>query len=398
MPLQSGGMELFVKKILLCVTGSIAAYKSAEIASKLVQKGYEVFVVMTSNGAKFISPMVFETLTRNKVFVDMFSDEEHTHLTHISHSTECDLVLVAPATYNIIGKAANGIADDLVSSVLAAADPKKVIFAPAMNSNMYNNPALINNINILTDRGCKFIEPDEGMLACGVLGKGRLKNIPFILEAVDGFFTEKKLLNKNVLITAGATREYIDPIRFISNSSSGLMGVSIAKACRNMGAKVTLVLANSNTQIEGVNLIKVSTVNEMYTAVLGEFDKSDIVFAVAAVSDYSPKEYSKEKIKKNDEEINIEFCKNTDILFELGKLKKKQFLVGFAAESENLTENAKRKLKNKNLDAIVANDLSTFSSKTAKVSIITENNVIQLETKPKDILAYDIINNLFNTY
>ncbi len=384
-----------MKKVLLCVTGSIAAYKSAEIASKLVKKGYEVFVVMTSNGAKFISPMVFETLTKNKVFVDMFSDEQHTHLTHISHSTECDLVLVVPATYNIIGKAANGIADDLVSSVLAAANPNKVIYAPAMNSNMYNNPAIINNINVLSNRGSKFIKTDEGMLACGVKGKGRLKNIPYILETIDNFFTEKKLLGKNVLITAGATREYIDPIRFISNSSSGLMGISIAKACKAMGANVTLVLANLNRVIEGINVINVSTVNEMSNAVLNEYDNTNIVFSVAAVSDYKPSEFSKEKIKKKDDKLIIEFSKTTDILFELGKLKKQQILIGFATESSNLIENAKQKLKNKNLDVIIANDLSTFSSNEAKVTIITKNNITELEKKPKDILAYDILNNIF---
>jgi phosphopantothenoylcysteine decarboxylase/phosphopantothenate--cysteine ligase len=245
-----------MKKILLCITGSIAAYKSADIASGLVSRGYDVYVVMTNNATKFISPIVFETLTRNKVYVDLFKDEDHTHVTHISYATECDLVLVAPATYNIIGKAACGIADDLLSSILAAATGNKVIYAPAMNVNMYNNPALVNNINILSECGSIFIEPEEGMLACGVSAKGRLRNVPSILEAVDGFFCEKLLKGKKVIITAGATREYIDPIRFISNSSSGLMGVSLAKACRDMGAFVTLILANSVLEAEGMNIIR----------------------------------------------------------------------------------------------------------------------------------------------
>lgn len=379
------------KKILLCITGSIAAYKSADIASKLISNGYDVYVVMTHNATKFISPMVFETLTKKKVYVDLFKDEDHTHVTHISYATECDLVLVVPATYNIIGKAACGIADDLLSSILAATTCNKVIYAPAMNVNMYNNPALVNNIKILSERGSFFIEPEEGMLACGVSARGRLRNISSILETVDSFFCVKLLKGKKITITAGATREYIDPIRFISNSSSGLMGLSLAKACRNMGALVTLILANSELEAEGINIIKVSTVKEMYEAVLSEYENSDMVFAAAAVSDYKPSAYSESKIKKNTDKLNIELVKNTDILFELGKLKKNQILVGFAAESNNIVENARIKLAKKNLDAIIANDLSNFSSKEGKVSVVTADKIIELERQPKEMLAYEIV-------
>lgn len=379
------------KKILLCITGSIAAYKSADIASKLISNGYDVYVVMTHNATKFISPMVFETLTKNKVYVDLFKDEEHTHVTHISYATECDLVLVAPATYNIIGKAACGIADDLLSSILAAAVCNKVIYAPAMNVNMYNNPALVKNIKVLSERGSTFIEPEEGMLACGVSAKGRLKNVSSIIEAVDAFFCEKLLNGKRITITAGATREYIDPIRFISNSSSGLMGLSLAKACRNMGASVTLILANSQLLADGIQIINVSKVKEMYEAVLGIYEKSDMVFAAAAVSDYKPAVYSETKIKKSSDTLYLEFERNTDILYELGKLKKNQILIGFAAESNNIVENARDKLIKKNLDIIIANDLSNFSSKEGKVTLVSADKAIELEKQPKELLAYEIV-------
>ncbi len=380
-----------MKKILLCITGSIAAYKSADIAIKLKEYGYDVHVIMTKSSTKFISPMVFETLTKNKVFVDLFMDEDYIHVTHISSATESDLILVAPATYNIIGKAACGIADDLLSSILAAANPEKIIYAPAMNNNMYNNIALINNMNILSSRGSSFIEPEEGLLACGVTAKGCLKNISSIIETVNSYFTEKTLKGKKILITAGATREYIDPIRFISNSSSGLMGVSLAKAIRDMGALVTLVLANAEYYIEGINIIKVKTVKDMYEAVLNEYKNADMVFAAAAVSDYKPAIYSESKIKKSSENLNIEFEKNTDILFELGKLKSKQILIGFAAESHDLLDNAKLKLRKKNLDMIIANDISNFSSNDGAVTLVFKNKIIELERQPKEILAYEIV-------
>jgi phosphopantothenoylcysteine decarboxylase/phosphopantothenate--cysteine ligase len=258
------------RKILLGVTGSIAAYKSAEIASGLTQAGYNVQVVMTASAVKFITPLTLETITKNKVYVDMFIDEDHTQVTHITLATESDLILIAPATYNMIAKTATGIADNLLSAILAAANWDRVIFAPAMNANMYHNPINLQNIEKLQQHGCNFIEPDEGMLACGTTGKGRLKNVPAILEAVEGYFCEKILTNRKVLISAGATREYIDPIRFISNTSTGLMGVSLAKACRNMGADVTLVLANSPLEVNGVKIIRVDTVAQMREEVIRE--------------------------------------------------------------------------------------------------------------------------------
>lgn len=384
-----------MKKILLCITGSIAAYKSADLASRLTSKGYDVHVIMTRNSTKFITPMVFETLTKNRVYVELFQDDEYTHLTHISSAQEADLILVAPATYNIIGKMAQGIADDLLSSILAAASPNKVILAPAMNVNMYNNQVLTENIKTLQKHGVSFIEPDEGMLACGDVGKGRMRNLPSILEYVDAFFCDKLLHNKNILITAGATREYLDPIRFISNSSSGLMGLSLAKACRNMGAKVTLILANSHLNTETINteinIINVSSVQEMYEAATANYENADLVFAAAAVSDYKPKNYSQQKIKKAEDTLVVEMERNTDILFELGKNKTHQKLIGFAAESENLLENALKKLERKNLDMIIANGLSNFGSKSGGVTIISKDNITTLPEQDKETLAYEIV-------
>lgn len=384
-----------MKKILLCITGSIAAYKSADLASKLVGKGYDVHVIMTRNSTKFITPMVFETLTKNRVYIELFQDDEYTHLTHISSAQEADLILIAPATYNIIGKMASGIADDLLSSILAAASPNKVIMAPAMNVNMYNNQILTENIKTLQKLGVSFIEPDEGMLACGDVGKGRMRNLPSILEYVDSFFCEKLLAGKNVLITAGATREYLDPIRFISNSSSGLMGISIAKACRNMGGNVTLILANSHLSTETIkkeiNIINVSSVQEMYEAATANYENAELVFAAAAVSDYKPKNYSQHKIKKAEDTLVVEMERNTDILFELGKNKAHQKLIGFAAESENLIENALKKLERKNLDMIIANGLSNFGSKSGGVTIISKDNITKIPEQDKDTLAYEIV-------
>lgn len=380
-----------MKKILLCITGSIAAYKSADLASRLIQKGFDVHVVMTQNSTSFITPMVFETLTRNKVFVKLFQEDDHTHLTHITSAQDADLILIAPATYNIIGKAARGIADDLLSSILAAASPNKVIFAPAMNVDMYNNPILMENIKLLSGKGCQFIEPDEGMLACGVAGKGRMRSIEDILEVIEGFFSEKPLSGKTILITAGATREYIDPIRFLSNSSSGMMGLSLARACRNMGGKVRLIMANSILNTWDVEIKRVNTVKEMYESALESYQDADIIFAAAAVSDYKPKCYSPNKIKKSDKEMVIPLEMNTDILYELGKLKTDQILIGFAAESENIIENAVEKLERKNLDFIIANDLGNFASSTGSVTVISRKNIVSFPEQSKEMLAVGIV-------
>jgi phosphopantothenoylcysteine decarboxylase/phosphopantothenate--cysteine ligase len=382
------------KRITLGVTGSIAAYKAAEIASALTNAGHIVRVIMTAHAVEFIAPITFETLTHQKVLVDMFADEDHRLVSHIERGTKDDLLLIAPATYNIIGKAAQGIADDLLSSVLAAADPHKVIFAPAMNVNMYANPACQANIKTLTERGCQFIEPEEGMLACGVIGKGRLARVPAILDAVEAHFRPKPLAGKKVLITAGATREYLDPIRFLSNASSGQMGVALARACRHYGAEVTLVLANSQLDAQGVHVIRVDTVADLYAAARTAFPQCDILFASAAVSDYKPVQRSPGKIKKTAGNLVVEFEPNTDVLKELSKIRQHQTLIGFAAESEDLIENARGKLQRKNLDFIIANTLDNFARTSGKVWLVDADSTVELPELPKPDLAFAILDAL----
>lgn len=382
------------KKITLGVTGSIAAYKAAELASALTQAGHEVHVVLTRNAAAFIAPLTFETLTHQKAYTDMFADEDHTCVTHIDLGTTSDLILIAPATFNILGKAANGIADDLLSSVLAAAAPEKVLFAPAMNVHMYQNPACQANLATLLKRGCQLVEPEEGMLACGVIAKGRLAGVPAILEAVEAFFCPKILSGKRIVITAGATREYLDPIRFISNASSGRMGVALARACRNRGARVTLLLANSPLELDGVELIRVDTVQEMHAAALKVFDDCDWLFAAAAVSDYRPAARSLTKLKKTGSGMMLALEPTTDILWDLGQRKTRQKLIGFAAESEKLIENARSKLQKKNLDLIIANYLSNFASLTGQVWLVGPERVMELPEQAKDTLAEDIVDHV----
>lgn len=381
------------RKITLGVTGSIAAYKAAELASTLTQAGHDVHVVLTRHAASFISSVTFETLTHNKAYCDMFADEDHSRVNHIELGTGSDLILVAPASYNIIGKAAQGLADDLLSSILAAADPKKVLFAPAMNVNMYNNPACVANVNTLIRRGCGLVEPEEGLLACGVMAKGRLARVPAILDAVEIFFCPKTMQGQRVLITAGATREYLDPIRFISNTSSGKMGVELARACRNRGARVTLLLANSPLEIDGVDLIRVDTVADLYDAAVAAFDDCDWLFAAAAVSDFKPAARSEGKIKKTGNAISVDFIPNTDVLAELGRRKTSQKMIGFAAESDNLLANARGKLERKNLDLIVANDLGNFASSTGKAWLIGGAKDVELPEQEKTGLAAAIVDN-----
>ncbi|HBQ64248.1 MAG TPA: bifunctional phosphopantothenoylcysteine decarboxylase/phosphopantothenate--cysteine ligase CoaBC [Clostridiales bacterium] len=394
--------ELAGKRVVLGVTSSIAAYKAAEVASRLVKQGCDVHVVLSANAVRFITPLTFETLTQNRVYTHMFEDEDHTRVTHIHLATTSDLILVCPATYNIIGKAASGIADDLLSSILAAAPAEKVMFAPAMHTNMYSNPILKENIRRLKASGCHFIPPGEGLLACGAMGRGRLREPDEILEEVEQFFCEKPLKGKRVLITAGATREYIDPIRFLSNSSSGTMGISLARACRNLGAEVTLILANSPLEADGIHLVRVETVTQMLEAVMEAYAESDLVFAAAAVSDFKPVSVSSQKIKKDQGPLKLEFALNTDILYSMGMQKNRQILVGFAAESahdgtEGVLERAREKLKKKNLDAIIANELSNFNTADGKVWVVTAKDTRFLDIKPKQELAYQILEALFHT-
>ena len=365
-----------MKNILLGVTGGIAAYKSANIVSMLKKKGYNVKVIMSENATKIITPLTLETLSKERVYVDMWDKTPHFEVEHISLAEWADVVLVAPATYNIVGKVANGIADDMLSTVISATT-KPVFFALAMNVNMYNNPILKENINKLKKYGYRFIDSDEGFLACNVNAKGRLKDEKEIVKIIEDHFQEEELdrylTGKTVLITAGRTEEAIDPVRYISNRSSGQMGYSLAIAARKLGAEVILVSGPTElSQPEGLKkFIKVRSAQEMYEAAIKEFPQVDIAIACAAVADYKPKNYSTEKIKKKDGDMTIVLDRNPDILFEMGKIKEKQFLVGFAAETENIIENAIGKLKRKNLNMIVANDASNMQKTTNQIRIIT---------------------------
>ena len=386
-----------MKNILIGVCGGIAAYKTANIISKLKKKGHNVKVIMTENATKIITPLTLETLSRNKVIVDMWDINRGYEVEHISLADWADVMLIAPATYNIVGKVANGIADDMLTTVISACTKPKY-FALAMNVNMYENPILRDNIEKLKKYdGYHFIEADEGFLACNVNAKGRLKNEDDIVDILEDSFieTEKTLVGKKVLITAGRTEEPLDPVRYLSNNSSGQMGYSLAEQAIKLGAEVILISGPTNLSIPKnlKEFVQTRTAIEMYDKVMERFDNVDIAIACAAVADYKPKVCAKEKIKKKEGDLIIELDRNPDILFNMGQRKTHQFLVGFAAETENIIENAFGKLKKKNLDMIVANDAHVMRSKNNAVTIIRKDEKqIQIDEKSKKELAYDILN------
>lgn len=386
-----------MKNILVGVTGGIAAYKTANIVSILRKKGFNVKVIMTENATKIITPLTLETLSRNKVVVDMWDINRGYEVEHISLAQWADLVLIAPASYNIVGKISNGIADDMLSTVIAATKAP-VIFALAMNVNMYENPILIDNIEKLKNYGYKFIEADEGFLACNVNAKGRLKNEEEIVEILVSEIKSAKygkyLEGVRIMITAGRTEEALDPVRYMSNHSSGKMGYSLARAAISLGAEVTLISGPTELKEPAglANYIKVKSAREMYGIAMEEFPESDIAIACAAVADYRPKSYSTEKIKKKDGDLSLELERNPDILYNMGLIKKEQFLIGFAAETENVLENAAGKLVRKNLDAIVANHASAMQRDKNTVTILKKNGeIVEIDEKDKEELAYDIL-------
>ena len=384
------------KNILLGVSGGIAAYKSATIISKLKKRGYNVKVIMTKNATEIITPLTLETLARDRVVVDMWAEKANYDVEHISLADWADLVLVAPATLNIVGKIANGIADDMLTTVISASKAP-VYFALAMNVNMYENPILNENIDKLKKYGYKFIEADEGFLACNVNAKGRLKDEEEIVEIVEAHFRKKEILKgKKILITAGRTEESLDPLRYLTNRSTGKMGYSIAKVCAEYGAQVTLVSGPSELKApENLNFIPVKSAVNMYDAVKEKFCENDVFISTAAVADYRPKDVSDIKIKKKDGELIIELERNPDILFEMGKIKTHQTLIGFCAESENLISNAIGKLHRKNLDVIVANSVNYFGKDENKASIINKNEEVEeLSEMNKENLAYTLINKI----
>ena len=392
-----------MKNILVGVTGGIAAYKSAGIVSLLKKKGYNVKVVMTENATKIIGPLTLETLSRNRIYVDMWDSNPHYEVEHISLADWADVVLIAPATYNIIGKVANGIADDMLTTILSAVSVRKpVFFALAMNVNMYENPILKENINKLKSFGYRFIDAEEGLLACNYSAKGRMSEPENIVDEIERYSIFSKIKNfdtalkgKKILITSGRTKENIDPVRYLSNNSSGKMGYSLAQAAVDLGAEVTLISGPTNLKVPNglENFISVESALEMYEKVDEYFKNTDIFIACAAVADYRPKEYKKEKIKKSDADLVIELIRNPDILLEMSKKKEKQLLVGFAAETNDIRENALKKLEKKNLDIIVANNASVMGSDENVIEIIKKDRTsVEISQKSKIELAYDILN------
>ena len=394
-----------MKNILVGVTGGIAAYKSAGIVSLLKKKGYNVKVVMTENATKIIGPLTLETLSRNRIYVDMWDSNPHYEVEHISLADWADVVLIAPATYNIIGKVANGIADDMLTTILAAVSVRKpVFFALAMNVNMYENPILKENISKLSSFGYRFIDAEEGLLACNYSAKGRMSEPEDIVDEIERYSIFSKIENfdtalkgKKILITSGRTKENIDPIRYLSNNSSGKMGYSLAQAAVDLGAEVTLISGPTNLKVPNglEKFIFVESALEMYKKVDEYFKNTDIFIACAAVADYRPKEYKKEKIKKSDADLVIELVRNPDILLEMSKKKEKQLLVGFAAETNDIRENALKKLEKKNLDIIVANNASVMGSDENVIEIIKKDRTsVEISQKSKIELAYDILNEI----
>lgn len=384
------------RTVVLGVTGSIAAYKIANLASSLVKKGANVHVIMTKNATNFINPITFETLTGNKCLVDTFDRNFEFSVEHVSLAKQADIFMVAPASANVIGKIANGIADDMLTTTIMACKCHKII-SPAMNTNMFENPIVQNNIQKLKNYGYEMIEPVSGYLACGDVGAGKMPE-PAVLESyiMREIAMEKDMKGKKVLITAGPTMEKIDPVRFISNHSTGKMGYALAKIAMLRGAEVTLVTGKTSIpKPDFVKVVNVQSAKEMFEAVDKEFDTQDIVIMSAAVADYRPKEVATEKIKKKDGEAAIELERTEDILATMAARKKNQFVCGFSMETENMIENSKAKLEKKNLDMICANNLKVegagFGTDTNVVTLISKNWIKELPMKSKERVAKDIL-------
>lgn len=389
------------KTVVIGVTGGVAVYKALDVISRLRKKNIDVHVIMTESAGEFVNPLSFQSLSQNMVVTNMFDEPKHWEIQHISLAKKADLMLIVPATANIIGKVANGIADDMLSTTIMATHAP-VVFAPAMNTNMYLNPIVQNNIEKLKNYGYKFIEPESGRLACGDVGSGKLADTELIADKVISMlYPIKDMAGKKVLVTAGPTWSLIDPVRFITNRSSGKMGYAIAEEARDRGAEVTLVSGPTSLKAPfGINTINITTNEEMLNEVLEHFNSQDIVIKAAAVADYKPVEYSQNKIKKASDELVLNFAKDTDILKKLGEIKQNQVLVGFAAESNDLISNAESKLKKKNLDYIVANDITSsdtgFQSSENRVTVLTrKGEKLSLEKMSKREVAqklFDIIN------
>jgi len=386
--------------VLVGVTGGIAAYKAAEIVRSLVKEGLDVHVVMTRNAQEFITPLTLQVLSGNPVWTETFHLTQEQEIGHISIVDRSSLFLIAPATANVLGKVAAGVADDLLTTMVCAATKIPVIFAPSMNVNMYRNPITQENIERLKRFGYLFIEPEEGELACGYEGVGRLAEPGDIVEQVVGRLAPKDLTEERILVTAGPTEEAIDPVRFLTNPSSGKMGYAIARAAAQRGAKVTLISGPTSCAPPlDVALFRVRSAEEMRKAVMKAFPASTSVVMAAAVSDFAPASCAKQKVKKQDASLTVKLKTTPDILFELGQKKEHRVLIGFAAETQSLVKNARAKLEKKNLDLIVANDVSRkeigFQSDSNQVKMIGKDGIIsELPLLPKRILAHRVLDQI----
>lgn len=389
------------KTVVLCVTGGIACYKSAMLASLLVKRGYDVEVVMTRNAMEFIGPHTFDSLTHNRTMVDTFDRNFQNHVEHVALADKADLLIVAPATANVLAKAAHGIADDmLTTTILACSCPK--LAAPAMNTRMYENPVTQDNLETLRRYGWQVIEPKSGRLACGAVGMGKMPEPEELLEAVDHAVRyEKDLAGLRLLVTAGPTREALDPVRFLSNHSSGKMGYAVARAASDRGAEVTLVTGPTALKPPAfVETVEVTSAQEMFDAVTRRAQEQDIIVKAAAVADYRPAEYSENKLKKGEgDPLSLPLERTRDILLWLGEHKKPgQFLCGFSMETERLLENSRKKLKKKNLDMVAANSLNEagagFGGSTNVLTLITADSEEQLPLLSKEEAAHRLLDGI----
>lgn len=392
------------KTVVLGITGSIAAYKMANVASALVKEGADVHVVMTKNAVNFINPITFETLTNNKCLVDTFDRNFQFHVAHVSLSQKADVMLIAPATANSIGKLANGIADDMLSTMALAADCK-IIVSPAMNTHMYRNQIVQDNIKKLKDYGFEIIEPAVGRLACADVGEGKLPDEKILLEYIrQEIQFDKDMTGLNVLVTAGPTVERIDPVRYITNHSSGKMGYSVADIAAKRGANVKLVSGPVHISAPMfVDVIHVESAKEMYDSVMSNLPDCDILIKAAAVADYTAENICDEKIKKKDDALTLDLVRTKDILKSAGQSRNKnQVICGFSMETSNLIENSKEKLVSKNCDMIVANNLNDegagFGVDTNKITLITKDGINSLDVMSKKQVAVEVLNKAVEIY
>lgn len=390
------------KTILLGVTGGIAAYKSASLASRLVKAGAEVRVIMTEHATNFINPITFETLTGHKCITDTFDRNFEFQVEHVSLAKKADVIMVAPATANVIAKLAHGLADDMLTTTILASHAPKLI-APAMNTGMYENPVTQDNLALLKKYGMEVIEPAAGHLACGDEGKGKMPEPEILYEHIlRSCACKQDMKGLKVLVTAGPTQEAVDPVRFLTNHSSGRMGYSIAKACMLRGADVTLVTGRTAlTPPLFVDVVPVVSAKDMYDAVISRSNEMDIIIKAAAVADYRPVHVAEEKVKKSDGSFSLELERTDDILKYLGEHKKSgQFLCGFSMETENMLENSRKKLEKKHLDMIAANNLNVpgagFETTTNIITIITPDSVKELELMSKDDAAFRLLDDILS--